>query len=384
MKFRLALIASKITYFLIKYFYPGSGGTWPGHVALTLDPAFLSNSIITFPKGIFVVSGTNGKTTTSKLITHFLEQNSYKVTHNRSGGNMLNGVVSAIIRDTSFSGSVKTDVGVFEVDELHMVQLLKHLTPSVVVLLNLSRDQLDRYGEIDVILDKWKALLQKLPSSTNLILDSNTLEFRELPFFFSGKSYFFDHDSEQLAKTQMFGEFNAKNVNAAILAVKYSQLSIQVTDAILSSFEVAYGRGEMLAYKGIFFQVFLAKNPASFNYNLSTIIGNTEHIDFDTILIILNDELRDGRDVSWIYDIDSSKLQDACANKNIFVSGNRCLDMAIRLQYAQIPINTHTVDAKLDKTLQKISNLKPTSVLVLPNYSAMLAFRKQVTGKEIL
>lgn len=385
MRFYLALFIGKLTNLLIKYFYPGSGGTWPGNIAIEIDKNFLAHSKIHFPKGVFIVSGTNGKTTTSKLISHFLESSGLKVTHNRSGGNILNGIASAVVKDLPLFGKLPNEVAVFEVDELHLIPLLEQVSPSTLVLLNLSRDQLDRYGEIDIVLDKWKDSLQKLPQTCNVIVDSNASYFKGLDKFVSGNTYFFDTDSKNLHKTKLFGEFNAKNINATVVAVEKSNLDIKVTDEILDSFEAAYGRGEMLNYKNTFFQVFLAKNPASFNYNLSTILENSTRINPDTILFILNDEIRDGHDVSWIYDIKSELLATVCANKNIFVAGKRYLDMAIRIQYSQVALEDKNLNLSLKETINTIStkeNIK--SVLVLPNYSAMLAFRKIVTGKEIL
>lgn len=385
MKFYLALLLGKLTKLLIKYVKRGSGGTWPGNIAIEIDKSFLSNKRINFPKGIIVISGTNGKTTTAKLLTHFLESNGLRVTHNSTGGNILNGIASAILSDLTIFGKLKTEVAVLEVDELHLIELLKHLTPTTLLLLNLSRDQLDRFGEIDIIIDKWGDALSSISNPHNIIIDETVPEFRELVPHLKGSIHYFDNDPSMLSKVKLYGKFNAKNLNAALLTMVTSYPELKVDDEILDSFSAAYGRGEMLTYNQKFFHIFLAKNPASYNFNLETIIENGDKITPDALLFILNDEVRDGKDVSWIYDINPELLHAVCLNKTIYVSGSRAEEIAIRLQYAGVNVLSKNMHASLNLILSKIvENKDSNSVLVLPNYSAMLYFRKIVTGKGIL
>jgi UDP-N-acetylmuramyl tripeptide synthase len=130
----------------------------------------------------------------------------------------------------------------------------------------------------------------------------------------------------------------------------------------------------------------LAKNPASFNFNLEAVVDGS--ILDDTFLFVLNDNIPDGRDVSWIYDIDAALLSKACAGKTIFVSGTRALDMALRLNYAGVTVPALNIAAELKKSLACIAagsaDLPVKSLVVFPNYSAMLETRKLLVGRKIL
>lgn len=386
MRFYLALIVSKIVVLLIKISRKGSGYTWPGHIALILDPKFLAHAHFQYKKGILLISGTNGKTTTSKLVTHLLTSAGYSVTHNKTGGNILNGIVSTFIRDMSFLGRITSDAAVLEVDEFTLPVVLNTLTPSLLMLLNLSRDQLDRYGEVDIILDKWLEAVARLNDSTVIILDSEQESFKAVSDIFTGRVFYFDSDTTYLEETSLHGTFNAKNINAAVLACFVLGLDPQAVTENLHTFEAAYGRGEILNKGTTHYQLFLAKNPASFNQNLELL--STEKIYHDTLLFILNDEVRDGRDVSWIYDIDAAKLYEVCQNihlEKIYMSGNRCLDMAVRLHYAGVDIVRTNVDPHLENVVNLINSRNDTNdIFVMPNYSAMLKLRQLLIGREIL
>jgi UDP-N-acetylmuramyl tripeptide synthase len=153
-------------------------------------------------------------------------------------------------------------------------------------------------------------------------------------------------------------------------------------EVILKSFEnfdLAFGRGEIIETPTNVFQVFLAKNPASFNQNLN--LFSDGDFSESAFLFVLNDNIPDGRDVSWIYDIEPLKLREVCFGKQIYVSGKRYLDMAIRLKYAGVDV----IESNICENLQvAISKIQSKNVVVLPNYSAMLAFRKLTLGREIL
>ena len=123
----------------------GSGSTWPGHIALNINANFIVN-ILNKNKNlkVILIAGTNGKTTTSKLIKTILEQNGKKVFHNEAGANLLNGIASSLIKNSDLIGEIKFDYAIFEVDENSLPLLLNSLKPKALVLLNLFRDQLDR------------------------------------------------------------------------------------------------------------------------------------------------------------------------------------------------------------------------------------------------
>lgn len=385
MKLLLFTLIAKLISKTIQVLGKGSGNVWPGHIVLTLWPTFFKSISAQFPKGCIVISGTNGKTTTAKLISHLFESNGYNVISNNTGANLLNGIASSILLSKNFLKNTKNSIGVFEVDELTLPKLLSQLVPDVLILLNLSRDQLDRAGEIDIIFEKWLYSLQNLPHDFSLVLDSEQSMFNSFANVFKGKIFYFDSDHYYVDRTRLHGSFNAKNVNAAVTCTKLFGFSDADLLPALDSFEAAYGRGEILEYQRLFLHLFLAKNPASMNNNLEMLIDPSCKVHPDTLFFILNDEIRDGRDISWIYDINPSHLSQACRNRNVFVSGNRCFDMAARLNYAGVPVNQQHVNPDVSVLLDVMAEtFNVFEIVALPNYSSMLALRKKITGKEIL
>lgn len=381
--FYLTLYLAKIVNFVINTLNIGAGYTWPGHIALALYPNILNNKKMKFPLGVVLISGTNGKTTTTKLLTHILESTDIKVTYNKTGANLLNGLVSAVLLDMDLYGRHDSAIGVFEVDENNLPLTLKYFNPNVLVLLNLSRDQLDRYGEVDIILEKWLRSFEKLENSTEIVLDSTQKHFKNIENHFKGEITKFDADKTFIDKTSLVGEFNAKNVNAAVYTSILLGIDEVDIDNSLESFAVAYGRGELVSYEKKEYRILLAKNPASFNHNLESI--NTKEVLADTLLFVFNDNIPDGRDVSWIYDIEPERLAEACKGKNVYVTGTRYMDMAVRLKYAGVDIFKRRVFERTEDALKAISrDSGAENVLALPNYSAMLILRKHLTGKAIL
>jgi len=386
----------KISYFMINFLRLGNGYTWPGHIINPIFPRIWKSPSLKFRKGVILISGTNGKTTTSLLVAHLLKEAGFSVTHNKSGANMLNGLLTSIFLRTDFLGRIKDDFAVFEVDEFNLPQVLKYMHPIAVVLTTLSRDQLDRYGETDSILERWWEALSfsdvstssvRGPDSVNnsenvrlpfLVLNSGAGEFASLAAGYKGPVLKYDSSSYYLRLTSLVGGFNMRNVNAAVVVAKELGIdSIQIEKS-LPTFSPAFGRGEKINYADKEFYVFLAKNPASFNNNLCML--NFGEFDFDALLFILNDKIPDGRDVSWIYDIDPEALAKVCSAKKVYISGTRGLDMQVRLNYAGASsvVGLGLLDANRVKEIQE------EKVVVLPNYSAMLEFRKIVTGKNIL
>lgn len=382
-KFYICLYSAKLINVISKLFRFGSGFTWPGHFALKIFPDILNYKKFTFPEGVVLISGTNGKTTTSKLITHLLKEKGIDVVNNKTGANLLNGIVSEILLSMSLFGNHNSEVGVFEVDERNLPLVLKYINPKYLVLLNLSRDQLDRYGEIDLILDSWKKATLNLKKSTTLVIDSTQNYFSGLKENFPGDIIEFGLDKKYLIHTNLVGDFNAKNLNAAISVTRGFGLNEGDINRFSKSFECAYGRGELVSYKNNIYKILLAKNPASFNNNIKAIIS--ENINGGIIWFILNDNIPDGRDVSWIYDIEPKYLKKVCKSKKVLVSGKRSLDMAVRLNYAEVDVNKDMVFENLVHSLDYIQkNFGKENIIVLPNYSAMLEVRKLLVGREIL
>ncbi len=371
----------------------GSGYTWPGHLALNLHSDLLKESKLFPKKGLIYISATNGKTTTTKLVSHILNKTGHSLVTNISGANLLNGIASALLLDTDSMGNAQSDYGVFEVDELALPLLLEYRCPDILALLNLSRDQLDRYGETDTILEKWHTQVEYLPKHTVLILDKTQEKLQRLASAFKGTVEYFDDSIQEVPNPNLAGKFNTKNVNAALLIAE--KMGIAKTKALetLPDFEFAWGRGEEIIKNGINWRIMLAKNPSSFNHNLEDILNNNNNLEsYHNYLFILNDNIPDGRDVSWIYDVNPELLLKVSKGKKIYVSGNRCYDMAVRLNYAGINVDKNSIAPSISDCVQKINHdllnydsaENTKKVLVLPNYSAMLDFRKISTGRSIL
>ena len=216
-----------------------------------------------------------------------------------------------------------------------------------------------------------------------LVLDSTQKYFDQIGAAHRGKIFYFDDDVTTLHLTKLVGDFNAKNVNASITVASLLGVSKEQSLVYLSGFEAAYGRGEMVEHGTKLFHLFLAKNPTSFNNNLELLLAN--ELSPDTLFFILNDEIRDGRDVSWIYDISREKLFEACKDREIFIAGSRCLDMAIRLKYAGLVVNESNIGIEAKKIIGKIESTPHTKIVaVFPNYSAMLDVREVLLGRQIL
>ena len=386
MRFYLALYLARLLRFffnILKPFVQGAGFTRPGLYALKVYPDILKDSHVAYRHGIVLISGTNGKTTTAKLLVHILEKQGYRVTCNKTGSNLLRGIASAVLLDTDWKGEPKTDIAVLEVDEFTLPLLLKFITPRVLLLLNLSRDQLDRYAEIDTILARWAEVLFSLPEGSSLIINKEQPEFIDLAKKYHGQVLPFGPDREALKVTRLQGHFNALNVGASVKAAEVLGVERSSSLASLENFEAAYGRGELISYRGLEFTIFLAKNPASFNHNLELLITAKDYV-CDSLFFVLNDKIPDGRDVSWIYDVRADGLYSACKGKKIYVSGDRGLDMAIRLKYAGVKLQDYSIQDNTKNAIKTMLRNKSSKVLVLPNYSAMLDFRKLVTGRNIL
>jgi UDP-N-acetylmuramyl tripeptide synthase len=370
----LSTILAKTIKLLVILFRAGTGNTLPGKIVLKIFPNILSQ--FHCKVGTILISGTNGKTTTTKLLAHLLKKNDFTVVTNESGSNLLRGLTSTLLLNTNITGKPSGDIAVLEVDEFTLPEVLEYVTPSVLVLLNLSRDQLDRYGEVDIVFDRWVQAIQKLSIDTVLSIYEGQEEFKRIEGIFEGSVVAFDSDKVLLDNSPLHGDFNAKNINAAVSVLSILNINTQNISEHLSDFGTAYGRGELISKKSQNYRIFLAKNPASFNNNLELLLGG--NVTADSILFILNDNIPDGRDVSWIYDIDPSLLYMACSGKRIFVSGTRAHDMLLRLKYAGV-----SVDEKSVISYKNLNNLGE-NVVILPNYSAMLDVRKALLGRKIL
>lgn len=201
--FTLFLTITKIVSRISCLFNIGSGYTWPGHIILFFYPHFIEKTISKLPQGSALITGTNGKTTTAQAISFILRKRSLRVVTNTSGANLPNGIASALISKMSWRGSLIADIGVFEVDEAVFPEVVRLIQPRFIILLNLFRDQLDRYGEVDILVSKWKDALAILPSSVKILINANDPALAFLGERSRGKVFYFGVDDK---------EFNLKEV----------------------------------------------------------------------------------------------------------------------------------------------------------------------------
>lgn len=391
----------------------GNGSTWPGHIALQINPRILQDLESKLKYGSVIIAGTNGKTTTSKLIREVL-QKKYTAVHNESGANLLNGITSALIRNPG-------QIGVFEVDENTLPQLIDNFTPRITVLLNLFRDQLDRYGEVNTIALKWKKALEKLPETSTVILNADDPQIAFLGQNLKAKVIYFGLENPKLflknpehatdstycpkcgeklsydgiyyshigiwkcpkcglkrpkpamptIAPPLLGTYNLSNSAAAEAVLK----ELKFIDFNFDNFQPAFGRQEEIKIDNKTIKILLSKNPTGFNQSIRTL--NEYSKKEKTVMLVLNDRIPDGRDISWIWDVDFENLKVT----KIYISGDRCFDMGLRIKYADF--KNYEIIQNLNSCIKKA--IEATNELyILPTYSAMLEARKIIKGKKIL
>lgn len=435
----LLIILGKIISFLSRKLNLGNGSTWPGHLALLLNKNFLKEIIKKNPQlKIILITGTNGKTTSVALAKFILEKNGISVFSNQEGANLINGLTSSVIKNVNWFGHLHHQVALWEVDEFSLPLVLREVKPKAVVLLNLFRDQLDRYGEVNTILSRWENSLQNLDQETSIFINGDDPQLYYLGCSLKSKNLFFfgldekemmikelPHDvdfiycprcQKQLTYTKIsyshLGVFSCRSCNfhhenivtfkdnkinyplpgtymkynthgVFLLLIKLFHLKLVKINKLTKHFSPHFGRQETIVYQGKKIFMILTKNPASFNQSLETarpLIKNKKA----NFLIVLNNRIPDGFDISWIWDVDFKKINN-CFNQ-IYVTGDRAFDMALRLKYEFFPEKKIIVfkDLKeaLDQAVSSTKNNQP--LIVLPNYSAMLMIRKLLVGRKLL
>ena len=407
-----------------------AGSTWPGHIALKTKSNFIGSIMKKNPQlKVVLVAGTNGKTTTTKLIQEILEKEGHRVFRNEAGANLLNGVASSIVLNSNSRGMLPFDVALFEVDENSLPVVLEQINPFGIILLNLFRDQLDRYGEVNTIAKKWQEALGKAPKQTMLITngDDPMLSFigeksgLAVSYFGLAEKYMkvgvaphdvdflycpqcktkltykmrsyshmgifecpeckFKHDKTETFSelpNPMLGNYNKYNINAAtLLLTKGFHLEKSAIVDVLKKFSPAFGRQEEMTYRGKNIFLLLSKNPTGFNQSIQGILEKDKN---PNVLLLLNDKIPDGRDVSWIWDVEFEELKKA---KQITISGDRAYDMALRIKYADLHSDVlENISNALDNA---VSTMKSEETLyVLATYSAMLEVRNILIGRKLL
>ena len=175
-----AVLAGKATGALSRASRRGGGTTLPGDVARVIDPRILAKLSQDLTHGSIVITGTNGKTTTARLVSWLLEGAGHRVVSNRAGANLIFGATAAALNKAGPDGRLRADWGVFEIDEASLPKAVAEIQPKATIVLNLFRDQLDRYGELESIAKKIESALSALPEGSTAILNADDPRVAEI------------------------------------------------------------------------------------------------------------------------------------------------------------------------------------------------------------
>ncbi|MEH2213949.1 Mur ligase family protein [Nostoc sp.] len=430
-----AVSVAKSVTFIVRSLRLGAASVLPGSIARRIEPRLLQLLSQQVKNGVILIAGTNGKTTTALLLCTILERKGFRVTHNSTGANLENGLMTALLESTNLLGTLNTDYAILEVDENIVPRVLAPLQPRIILCLNLFRDQLDRYGEVDTISKRWTKVISTLPPETVVIpnADDPTLSNlgQQLPqrVLFFGlnepehyleaiphavdsiycpkcghsldyKGVYLSHlgdftcpkcgfskskptlESNEWSQI-LVGLYNKYNtLAAATAAIELGVDEVTIRDTI-NTFQAAFGRAEDLVINGKRVRILLSKNPVGTNETIRVVTQSTDK----TTLLVLNDRTPDGTDVSWIWDVDTEKLVER--GGTLVVSGDRVYDMALRLRYSQKSPESNLnliVEEDLRQAIATALEHTPENetLHILPTYSAMLEVREVLTGRKIL
>jgi lipid II isoglutaminyl synthase (glutamine-hydrolysing) len=427
----------------------GGGTSLPGKVLLRLEPDAIGQLSSRLAGGSAVISATNGKTTTAAITASILERAGRSLVHNRAGANMAGGIASTLLSAARPHHGIAGDTGLFEVDEFWLGDVTRQLKPQAVLLANLFRDQLDRYGELETIADRWTHVVSELEDTTTLVLNADDPLIADLG---RGREHviYFGVDDDALALAEMqhasdskhcrrcgspyrydsvymghLGHYHCPNCgqqrplpsiraqritlhgthaatfmlvtpagqrsvflklpglynvyNALAATALCLSLGVSVDDVVagLESATAAFGRAEIVKLGETTLQILLIKNPAGANEILRTLGLESDQLD---VLAVLNDNIADGRDVSWIWDADFELLSSHV--RRVTCAGTRAAELAVRLKYAGVPEDLLDVVPELPAALDRaVAGAASDRVYAIPTYTALLALRAELSAR---
>ena len=424
----------------------GGGTTLPGKILAAIDPTALGRLSARLPLGSALVTATNGKTTTAAMTAEILGPR-VRLAHNRAGANLVSGVASTLLEQRD------AELGLFEVDEGAFPEVARRVRPRAVCLANLFRDQLDRYGELELIAERWRSAVAELDPAAAAVVNADdplianlargrqkTLRFglddpraarERLPHAADSKycvdcgtPYVYEaayvghlgsyrcascgnarppldvaarsislHGLERstfelvtpqgtrTVRLALPGLYNVYNALAAASLSLVLGATLEEIEAGLSRFRAAFGRFERIRVGDRTVLMLLVKNPAGANEAVRTLVAGGPPA---TALIALNDEIADGRDVSWIWDVDFEPLVPSL--ERLVASGARAHELALRFAYGGLDRERVEVVPDLDRALDRGLELVPAGgeLPVLPTYTAMLALRRIAADRGLV
>lgn len=407
------------------------GSSTPGKIGLKIYPKLLTELAGQVRGEIFAVCGTNGKTTTNNLLSRALQAEGKRVVCNSAGANMLYGIATAFAQSASITGKLNADCACIEIDEASARRVFPHFQPHYLVLTNLFRDQLDRYGEIDMTMQVLEEALKMAPNTKLVINGDDPLsvalaqqsehvfvsfgvneqvtsqaetahEMREGRFCrLCGAELAYDYyHYSQLGKyrcpncafarprltfsalqvdlkngvsftvqdrrftMKSHGFYNVYNILAAYAAAKTAGYALAHFENALREYKAQSGRMELFDIDGRHAVLNLAKNPAGFNQNISAALEDDTPKD---LLVVINDNAQDGRDISWLWDVDFERLRTAKI-QSFTASGIRAADMQLRLKYAGI---SSVCEPEPAEAIERLITKGTGNLYVLCNYTAL-------------
>jgi lipid II isoglutaminyl synthase (glutamine-hydrolysing) len=440
----------------------GGGTTIPGKLLAQLDPGAIDRLAAGLTVGTAVVSATNGKTTTTAMAAEILRPR-YRLAHNAAGANLVSGVASALLADPD------AELGLFEVDEGALPELLRRLRPGAVCLGNLFRDQLDRYGELELVAERWRDAFGGLPEEATLVFNADDPQLaavaeahpRSVAFGLDdpsvarpalqhaadskycvrcGTPYVYaaayvghlgdyrcprgHHERPQLEvagrdvalhglesasfrldtpegsrqiELRLPGLYNVYNAVAAAALARALGAELDETAAGLARFSAAFGRFERISVGDKRLLLLLIKNPAGANEAVRTLVdGGAPRV----LVVALNDEIADGRDVSWIWDVDFEPLLGAGSAdgeaagaqragggplERLIASGGRAAELALRFRYGGLDEEAIELEPDLGAALDRGLELTPAGgeLVLLPTYTAMLGLQRLLAARGL-
>lgn len=402
----------------------------PGEIALKICPNLISDMNKRVANKIIVTCGTNGKTTTNNVICSALESKGYKVLCNRVGANMLSGVATAYIETAGAFKKTYADFACLEIDEAYAKIIFKYIKPDVMVITNLFRDQLDRYGELDgtvklindaiemadgvtLVLNADDPVCVRFSQNENArtlfygvsekVLDAKdtTKEGRYCPICGGELSYNYSHYSQlgdffcrecgykrpepdfnvtdvslkspmrfkvngQAVEVNYKGLYNIMNLAAVYAALSAAGINTDDFAGLLENYKPQTGRMQEFNI-GKKVVLSLSKNPAGFNQAIETVNFDENKKD---VVIAINDGVGDGRDVSWLWDVNFDRLKNENLN-TLTITGIRRFDTALRFKYEDIEVDG--VCESMRDALEKALHTDSDIVYVMVNYTALFS-----------
>lgn len=429
------------------------GGALPGRVALAIAPALLGDLGRRLPRGVVMITGTNGKTTSAHLLDEVLSGAGFRVVRNDSGANLASGLATALALNRG------ADVAVLETDEATVPRVSAALAPEVMAVSNFFRDQLDRYGELTTTVGHVRRGLPYLSPSGVAVLNADDPNVADLAASVPRVVYFgltgpgrpvnesgadgadarrcpacggalaydvhqyahlgsyacaacgfhrppldlavavYHHPDGQDLELDWHGErwrvplslpgtYNA--YNAALAAAVALTLGVSPDGVArgLGRAGASFGRMEALVWRGVDVRLALVKNPTGFNQVLETLADDSRPKD---AVMLVNDRYADGRDVSWLWDVDFEGLMPRTGIDRIWTGGTRGRDMAVRLKYAGLPPDRVVVvpgppAAVLAAAVGASGGGEGQGrrLYVLPTYTALLAVRQRLAAEGVV